>query len=133
MRERERKENLRGTLIAIREEVEGRPAERPPLWTPRRIVAAAVLVLVAGFGAYAMRPHADRVDVADDWRHLARFESLYAAPDGGWIARVDEPLYSQSPLARQERCGQLLDALPHTPVPALVMRTTDGISIACSR
>lgn len=134
LKQRERRAELQGTLTAIREEA---AAGRPPVDTRKRImrqVAVLAAVLVAGVVAQVLLSRGPSYeDLSEDFRHVARFESLVRVPEGGWVARIDEPMWSMAAGDRVERCREIARALPPATVPALVLRSTDGVKLACQR
>lgn len=134
LRERERKADLEATRAAIREEREAGLAEerRPRRW--KVLLAGLGAAVLCAIGAHVLLADGDALpDLSEDFRYIADFESLVRVPGGGWMATLDEQFWSQPPAQRQARCRAILRELPPSDVPALALKTTDGMALACRR
>lgn len=128
----------------VQEELARREPEPPSLAeapSPARrlggkLALAVVIILVLALTTWAVA-RADGLggapDRAPDFQALAPFTRLQAAPGGGWMGGVDHPLAGMDDGQRRAWCRSLLVALPPADQPSLLLRSTDGQVVTCSR
>lgn len=128
----------------VREKIEKQRQDQPtlpvavpaaPSSTRKRILLIVLIggvALLTAWGVTRPGTPSTALDVAQQHSELAPFTRLSAAPGGGWIGAVDQPLAAMDELKRQEWCRGILSALPRADQPSLLLRSTDGQVVACS-